>query len=287
MSPDYFAYNQYRDFLIYKELEKFETVPEFKKVLQELIKQEWEDFEFWKNLSTKKDFRVSHLSLWRYRLMRRFLGLTFTARFLERHEKEMIDHYTDYARTASPELQKKIKEIIEHEHYHENQLISQIKEDKVEFMGSIILGLNDGLIELTGALVGFSFALQNPVAVALTGTITGFAASLSMSASAYLQAQYEPGKDPYKSAFYTGIAYLLVVVLLITPFILLGSIYKALFSVAIIIVAIISSVSFYSSIIFKRPLGKQLRQMLLLSVGVAIITFALGSVLKQFTGIEL
>jgi VIT1/CCC1 family predicted Fe2+/Mn2+ transporter len=287
MDANYFAYHQYRDYRIYEELERTENNPEFKSVLKKLIEHELEDFEFWKNLALKKDFKISSFDLWKYRLMRRFLGLTFTARYLEHHEQDMISRYTEYAKTVDEDLRQKINQIIEHERLHESELISQIKEDKVEFMSSIILGLNDGLIELTGALVGFSFALQSATTVALVGTITGLAASLSMSASAYLQAQYEDGKDAYKAAFYTGIAYLIVVILLITPFIFLGNIYLSLVIMGVVVTLIISAVSFYTSVVFERNFWGQLRQMLLLSIGVAIITFTLGSVLKNITGLEI
>jgi len=288
MDANYFAYQQYRDYLIYKELEKRETIPEFKAVLQKLITHEKEDFDFWQKLATRKEFKISKLDLWKYRFMRRIFGLTFTARFLEHHEEEMITQYTNYLKgVEDEELRASIERIIEHERFHEKELIGHIKEDKVEFMSNIVLGLNDGLIELTGALVGFSFALGSAAAVALTGTITGLAASLSMAASAYLQAQYEEGKDAYKSAVFTGVAYVIVVVLLVAPFVITQNINTSLITMAIVIVLIISGMSLYTSVIFGRSFWGQFRQMLLLSVGVAIITFVLGSALKQLTGLDI
>ncbi len=85
----------------------------------------------------------------------------------------------------------------------------------------VVLGLNDALIELTGALAGLTFALQNTRLIALAGLITGIAASFSMAASEYLSTKAERGgseTNPIKSAVYTGIAYILTVVLLVLPY---------------------------------------------------------------------
>ena len=61
-----------------------------------------------------------------------------------------------------------------------------IQEERLEYVGSIVLGLNDALVELTGALAGYTFAFQNTRLIALTGLITGIAASLSMASSEFL-----------------------------------------------------------------------------------------------------
>ncbi|MDI6704563.1 MAG: VIT1/CCC1 transporter family protein [bacterium] len=82
----------------------------------------------------------------------------------------------------------------------------------------MVLGLNDALVELTGALAGFTFALQNTRVVAMAGLITGVAASLSMTTSEYLSTKSEGGaKSPFKASVYTGSAYVLTVMFLIFP----------------------------------------------------------------------
>ncbi|TSC68757.1 MAG: integral membrane protein [Parcubacteria group bacterium Gr01-1014_66] len=218
-TADFFAIHQYEDYRVFQELAKRERDPMFKRILEHLITQEWEDFQFWKELAAKKHFSVSPPRLWAFILMRRILGLTFTAKFLEKSEHEVITRYEYFLRgLADPVLKRRVAAVIQREQKHERLFISQIKEEKVEFLSSIILGLNDGLIELTGALVGFSFALPHHTLVALSGVITGVAASFSMASSAYLQARYERKRNPRKAALYTGAAYLIVVVLLVSPF---------------------------------------------------------------------
>ena len=194
MTPEQFAYNEYRDYITYRELAKIEPIPEFKKILEELIQHELSDYNFWLQFSSKKKFSASPVEIFFLKLMRKILGLAFTAKFLEGGEKKAIQNYTDFLKTADEKVHAKIKEIIEHERYHERELINQVREEQVEFTGSIILGINDGLIELTGVLVGFSFALMNPMWVASAGFITGIAATLSMASSAYMQARHEEGK---------------------------------------------------------------------------------------------
>jgi VIT1/CCC1 family predicted Fe2+/Mn2+ transporter len=74
---------------------------------------------------------------------------------------------------------------------HERKLINLIGEERLKYVGSMVLGLNDALVELTGALAGFTLAFRNTRLIAMAGFITGIAASLSMAASEYLSTKSE------------------------------------------------------------------------------------------------
>src|SRR3989344_3959767 len=153
MNPEEFAKNEYRGFRVYQELAKQETNAAFRDTLHKLVATEKEHFDFWDKLSIKQTYRVSILKIWLYVFMRRILGLTFVARFLERGEKETIAAYRRYqAKITDPVMKNEIERMIEHETSHEQGLINEVKEERVQFISSIILGLNDGLIELTGSL---------------------------------------------------------------------------------------------------------------------------------------
>lgn len=282
MTPEQFARNEYRDYVVYRELAKTEPVAEFKKILEKLVHHEWDDYQFWLKSSTVKTHRVSVVHIWALRLMRRLLGLTFTAKFLELHEKEAVRNYAALIAQADAALRPKLEEIVAHEMHHERELIGQIHEERVKFLGSVVLGINDGLIELTGALVGFAFALQQQVQVGVFGVVTGMAATLSMTASAYMQARHEEGRDPKKAALYTGGAYGVVVALLVAPFFLFPSVTLALAAMVVMIVALIAGFSFYSAVLFERDYQRQFREMLLFSLGVAVVAFLLGSVARRF-----
>ena len=285
-AAEHFAANQYRDWVIYSILAERESNAEFKRILEELVGHELEDYRFWLELSPRKRFRVAPAVRLGYRAIRRLFGLTFTAKLLERGEKNMIGQYRALLDRVSDErVRSGIERILEHEQIHESRLIGQVRERKIEFLSSIVLGLNDGLIELTGALVGFAFAFRRPAVVALAGTITGIAATLSMSASAFMQARHEEGKDPLRAAAYTGGAYLAVVALLVLPFALVGSLYPAMAVMAAVVAAIVAGASFYSAVILERPFVSQAVQMALFSVGVALVAFLLGLLLRSATGV--
>ena len=88
--------------------------------------------------------------------------------------------------------------------------------------GSLVLGISDALIEMTGVLAGLTFALKDLKLVALSGLVTGIAASLSMGASEFLSKRAESREIlPIKAAFYTLASYLFVVILLISPYLLI------------------------------------------------------------------
>ena len=88
--------------------------------------------------------------------------------------------------------------------------------------GSIVLGISDALIEMTGVLAGLTFALKDLKLVALSGLVTGIAASLSMGASEFLSKRAESRNSlPIKEALYTSMSYLFVVTILISPYLLI------------------------------------------------------------------
>lgn len=86
-------------------------------------------------------------------------------------------------------------EIAQEEREHEEKLIEMLDEERLQYVGAMVLGLNDALVELTGTLAGLSFALQNNRLIALSGLITGISATFSMAASSYLSAKSE--NDPH------------------------------------------------------------------------------------------
>lgn len=283
---DRFAEDECRAHAVYSELAKSETDQKAKRLMGHLAEHEAEHYGFWLRFASKKKFAANRLEVLLMRVMRLILGLTFVTKLLERNEKEAIGKYAHFLKTTGKKLGPQGRKIIRDEMSHESGLRSMIKEERVKFISSIVLGLNDAMIELTGALVGFSSMLANPPLVAVTGLVTGVAASLSMAASAYMQASHEERKDARKAAAYTGVSYILVVLLLVAPFFLVSNVYMALLAMAAIVLVIIASISYYSSVIFERDFKQQFGKMLLFSVGVSIIAFLLGSIFRSISGIS-
>jgi VIT1/CCC1 family predicted Fe2+/Mn2+ transporter len=152
----------------------------------------------------------------------------------------------------------------------------------------MVLGLNDALVELAGSLAGFTFALQNTKLVALSGLIVGISATFSMASSEFLSAKNEGRKDAFKSCAYTGIAYLFTVALLILPYLLFPSaqFILALGCMLLIIALIIAGFNFYISVVRSEKFLPRFLEMFLISIGVAVISFAVGLLAKYLFGIE-
>ena len=201
---------------------------------------------------------------------------------MESSEENAHNNYDKYAHI--PDLQRLAHE----EEVHEQKLISLINDERLEYMGSVVLGLNDALVEFTGALAGFTLALSDSKLIALTGSITGIAAALSMASSEYLSTKSEGDdkKHTVKAAVYTGIAYLITVVSLVTPFILISNVIVALGVMLTMALIIIALFNYYYSVARGESFRKRFTEMAVLSFSVAGISFLIGYALKTFTGID-
>ena len=164
-----------------------------------------------------------------------------------------------------------------------------LDEERLKYVGSMVLGLNDALVELTGSLAGFTFAMQNTKLIALSGLIIGISATFSMASSEFLAARSEGRKDAFKSCLYTGIAYLITVVLLITPYLIFGnSQYMVALGCMIgVVLLIIAVFTYYTSVAQSMPFKSRFLEMSVISVTVAVISFLVGIFAKQLFGIDL
>jgi VIT1/CCC1 family predicted Fe2+/Mn2+ transporter len=288
MSPEAFARNEYRDWVIYRELAAGEHDPHFKAILSRFVAQEHADFLFWRERSRHAAFSISMLEILWYKMTRRIFGLAFTAKLLEGRERDAALRYEKYLTTVrDPQVRTFIEQRIAQERAHEQELIGEVEAESVKFVGNIVLGVNDGLVELSGALTGFALVFQDSGIVALSGVITGIAAALSMAASAYLSAEQEEGKNAKMAGLATGASYLIVVAILVAPFLLFSNLYVALILMFILMLGVVAALSFYTAILSERRFARQFRLMLLLSLGVAAITFVIGLLARQMLGVSL
>lgn len=219
-----------------------------------------------------------------YTLAARILGHTFVIKLLERGEDAGIKVYEKEI-DQIPEL----KQILEEEEIHEQKLLDMMDEERLHYVGDMVLGMNDALVELTGALAGYTLAMQNTHVIAMAGMITGISATLSMAASGYLSSREAEQKDAVKSATYTGIAYLMTVALLILPYLLLPAkaYLWALGITLLIAITIIAGFNFYLSVAKGRPFKHNFLVMSSISIGVAVISFGVGLIVKNTLGIDL
>ena len=220
--------------------------------------------------------RPNRLKAAREVLTARLFGLTFGLKLMERGETRAGDAYRLLA-GGLPEL----AHIAQDEDAHEMALLSLLDDERLNYMGAIVLGLNDALVELTGALTGFTFALSGSRLIAMTGLITGLAAAMSMAASAFLSARADgetstSERHPGKTACYTGLAYICTVVALILPYLLLDNVKVALALMLVAALGIIALFNFYLSVAKGTPFRRSFLEMAGLSSFVAAVSFGIG-----------
>ena len=219
----------------------------------------------------------------KYTWLARIFGFTFAVKLMEKGEKGAQKEYAL--------LEKEVEESVhirQQEEEHEHALLDMLDEERLQYVGSMVLGLNDALVELTGSLAGFAFALQHNRLIALSGLIVGISATFSMASSEFLAARSEGRTDALKSCSYTGIAYLITVILLIAPYLLLGSTayIAALICMLCVVVAIIGGFTYYTSVALGQPFLRRFGEMALISIGVAVVSFLVGILAKNLLGVD-
>lgn len=276
-----FQKNEITESIVYSKLAAIEKDPNNRKIMQQIALEEKQHYDVLR-LFTEQDITPDSIRISKFCWLARILGITFAIKLMETSE---ISSYKGYA--AYPDIPELVR-LAHDEENHENKLISLINEERLEYMGSVVLGLNDALVEFTGALAGFTLALSDSKLIALTGSITGIAAALSMASSEYLSTKSEGEKDkhPVKAAIYTGIAYIITVVALVTPFILISNVIIALCIMLLMALLIIALFNYYYSVARGESFRKRFTEMAILSFSVAAISFLIGYALKTVTGIE-
>ncbi|MCF7917464.1 VIT1/CCC1 transporter family protein [Candidatus Gracilibacteria bacterium] len=268
------------EYFVYHRLARITKDPNNKKILERIANEERGHYDFWARY-TGKTVKPNRWKLFKFFWVARIFGLTFGVKLMEQGENDAQLNYDTIIDTI-PEAGG----IKADEERHENQLLNMIEEEKLNYVGSIVLGLNDALVELTGALAGLTFALQNTRLIALAGFITGVAASFSMAASEYLSSRADGDKDALTSSIYTGIAYIITVLLLISPYFFFHNYIYCLVATLIIALSIIFCFNFYISVAKDYNFAKRFWEMAFLSMGVAALSFGIGVVARTWFGIE-
>jgi VIT1/CCC1 family predicted Fe2+/Mn2+ transporter len=253
-----------------------------KNLLLKIASDEKEHAAVWKKY-TGENVKPGKIKILVYTLVSYLFGYTFTIKFMENGEYRGIEAY-NLIENEAPEA----KEIIEKEKEHENILADMLDEERLRYVGAIVLGLNDALVELTGSLAGLTFALANAKLIALAGIVIGISASLSMAASNYLAERTDGNPKALKASVYTGAAYLITVILLVLPYLLFPeNMYAAAFGVMIAAaIFVVFLFNFYVSVAKSQPFLKRFAEMAGISICVALISFVIGILAKYFLNIN-
>lgn len=277
-----FQKNEITEFYVYKALARFMKDKNNKRMLNNIAGEELRHYHIWRKYSKAK-VRPDNLKRWFYVIISALFGVTFSIKLMEKGESNAQIAYAKVSKFV-PEAGR----IQEEESEHENSLIKMIDEEKLKYIGSMVLGLNDALVEFTGALAGFTFALQNSRLIAMTGLIMGFSASLSMAASEYLSTKAESDvKNPLKASFYTGVAYVITVAALVMPFFLLRNCYLSLCLTLAFASLLILVFTFYFSVVKDIPFRERFIEMFLISMGVACVSFFIGLAVRNILHVDI
>ena len=269
--------------VIYEKIAAFAGGEENRATLLRLAAEEKGHYEIWKRY-TGIEMKPEMGKVLKYTFLARTLGFTFAVKLMEKGEGNAQEEYALLADEVAESIV-----IRKQEEEHEGALLEMLDEERLQYVGSMVLGLNDALVELTGSLAGFVFALQNNRLIALSGLIVGISATFSMASSEFLAARSEGRSDALKSCSYTGIAYLHTVVALIAPYLLLpaGSYIPALICMLAVVILIIGGFTYYTSVAQDRPFKSRFLEMAGISITVAVVSFIVGILAKQFLGVDL
>ncbi|MBP7049960.1 MAG: VIT1/CCC1 transporter family protein [Phycisphaerae bacterium] len=266
---------------IYSRLAGTVKSAENRRVLERIAADEMRHYEQWRAY-TQENVAPDHWAISKYFWISRILGFTFGVKLMENAEEKAQGGYEQLL-AVIPEAEAIMKD----EQEHETALLGMLDEERLRYTGSMVLGLNDALVELTGALAGLTLALRDAKLIALTGSVTGIAAALSMAASSYLSTKSEETtKNPLKASVYTGVAYILTVLVLIFPYLILSNYFVSLACTLVAAIGIIAGFNYYISVARSEPFKSRFLEMAGLSLSVAAFSFLVGFVLRTVFGVD-
>ncbi len=273
--------NEITEHAVYARLAKVIKNKTHAEVLEKIAREELAHYGHFRNM-THQDVKPDGFKVLYYATLAQFLGLNFGLKLMEKGEDQAQDFYAQF-KGVMPNMDA----IIHDEKEHEDSLLALIEEDRLKYVSSVILGLNDALVELTATVAGFTLALQNTKLIGMLGLITGIAAAMSMGASEYLATKHdEEDKDPVKAGLYTGISYIGVVLLLVLPYFFFSNIFISLALTILLAVLTIFIFTFYVAVAQGHDFKGKFIEMAVLSVVIAMITFLIGMGARHVFGIS-
>jgi len=281
------AADEYADGAVYKALSRRERNPEFKKALENIASGEQSHYEFWKTYAPDAKVSAKRLRLYVILLLRFTLGLTFTLKFMERHEGKLHERYRKIAESIPSGDKERFTAMMESEEGQEDLLIGKIHEDRVKYMSFIVLGLADAVVEISGIHAGSLGIYGKTELAGLAGIIAGMAASIAMGTAAYAQAKQGFQGSAKWSAIYTGVSYMITAILLAMPYFLTRIMAVALGISLVVGVVLVATMTFYDSVISARTFKRQFGEIAGIILAASLALFVIGTVVGQSLGIRI
>lgn len=288
-------------------------------LLHELIEIETHHVAFWQNFFQSPLQTLDlprRIKLHCIKLLCRLFGPPAIHLVLEAIEVYGVRKYLSVWKAYKDDpLGSAVRNILIDEFKHEDVIVSRMAERKInpERIRNIFLGLNDGLVEILGAVSGFFGAFGDAMTVLIAGTTTAVAGSLSMATGAYVAlssesevknteedkkrflgeaslpgrlegvAPYEAADErPFGPAFVVGGSYFAGAAIPLLP--MLFGAKDAVFSVITagsVIILVSMLLAFLSGMDIKRRI---LTNLVIVSAAVAV-TYVIGRIVKDLWGI--
>jgi VIT1/CCC1 family predicted Fe2+/Mn2+ transporter len=271
--------DEFTDYNVYLVLSRYERNGKFKEALISLGETEKGHYDFWRKYSPDARVRAVRLRIYFIQMLRVLLGLTFTLKFLERHENAVVRRYKQVEHYIPPEDRTRFDQMVADEEHHESYLMGGIEEGRVKYMAFIILGLADAVVEVAAIHAGSLGIYRRTELAGLAGIIAGMAASIAMASAAYAQAQQGFSGSARRSAIYTGISYLVTAILLAFPYFLTPNQYIALGSSLAVGMALVAFITYYDTIISARAFMRQFIQLGGIILGATAALYVIGVII--------
>jgi len=299
------------DLSLYKALRQV-TQPDVHPTLDELITVETTHLAFWKHFFglTIEELNLGRrLKLSLIMFICKLFGSTAVHLVLEAIEVHGVRKYLALWREYQGQpLGEALRGILMDEFKHEDVLVTALTDRKInaEKIRNIFLGLNDGLVEILGAVSGFFGAFGEATMVLIAASTTAVAGALSMAAGAFLALNSEKEvktteiakkiflgeasevipmeESPIGSALVVGTAYIAGAIVPVLPVIFGAT--SALFSVltaGLMVIVVSTILSFLSGMDVTRRIFLNLA---LITIAVSV-TYGIGVFAKHLWGIAL
>src|SRR3990170_204213 len=277
--------DEFTDYTVYSALSRTEKNPRFKEALNGLAQTERAHYDFWSRYVPRQDVRVGRLKVYFVLMIRLILGLTFTLKFLERHEEAVIKQYSAVYSLIPETDRARFEELVGQEEQHENLLMGEIEEGRVKYMSFIVLGLADAVVEVAAIHAGSLGIYDRTELAGLAGVIAGMAASIAMASAAYAQAKQGFSGSARWSAIYTGVTYMLTATTLAFPYFLTKSMLAALIASLAAGIVLVAFITYYDSVISGRMFRRQFTEITVIIFGATIALYIVGTVIRNLFGI--
>ena len=297
------------DLSLYRALHRIAPAPQ-RAILDQLIPIETRHHAFWQEFFKLDLPRLDwgrRLKLWLMVGVARLFGAPAIHLILEAIEVFGVRKYlTVWRRYEHGPLGTAVREVLEDEFKHEDAVVMAEGERQIspQRVRDIFLGLNDGLVEILGAVSGFFGAFANATTVLVAGVMVGVAGALSMGAGAYLAGSSEaevrgtdarrrrflgepepptdPSDTPIRSGMRVGLSYVVGAVVPVLP-VAFGArtLLPSLIVAGGVIVLVSTILAFLSGMVVRRRIALNLG----IIAAAVLISYVIGLIAKAAWGI--